>query len=89
VFKVCIKRSQEICGGVRGKVFFGLTAIGFIKLSRMARGNINKIRRHNRIERKHVENIANAQHRIANRQAERFRLNFSAKNPAHHLYAAR
>ena len=41
MFKVCIRISQEICGGVQGKVFFGLTAIGFIKLSRMARGSIN------------------------------------------------
>jgi len=38
---------------VRGKVFFGLTAIGFIKLSRMGHGSINKIGRQNRIERKH------------------------------------
>ena len=38
MFKVCIKIGQEICGGVRDEVFFGLTARDFIKLSRVAHG---------------------------------------------------
>ena len=40
MFKVCTRISQEICGGVPGKVFIGLTAIGFTRLSNMARGSI-------------------------------------------------
>jgi hypothetical protein len=52
VYKVCIKISQEICGGGRGKVFFGLTALGFIKLNRKALGSINNRRRQNRIEKR-------------------------------------
>ena len=43
MFKVCIKTGQEICGGVPGKAFFGLTAIGFIKLSSMARGSVSDL----------------------------------------------
>ncbi|MBL4755635.1 MAG: hypothetical protein JKY52_18840 [Flavobacteriales bacterium] len=50
VFKVCIKTSQEICGGVLAKDSIDLMAKAFIKLNRMALGSINNKRRQNRIE---------------------------------------